>query len=62
MVSGANDDRDNHFQKGFREVRIIHGRGLDVQRKIVRSVLEKHADVLEFHNLPDRGSTLNTDR
>jgi hypothetical protein len=35
MVSGANDDRDNHFQKGFREVRIIHGRGIDVQRKIV---------------------------
>lgn len=47
-------------RKGFREVRIIHGRGIGVQREIVQSVLGKHRDVLEFHDLPDRGSTVAT--
>ena len=45
-------------RRGFREVRIIHGRGIGVQREIVRSILEKHPGVLSFHDLPDRGSTL----
>jgi len=44
-------------KRGFREVRIIHGRGIGVQREIVRSMLEKHPSVLEFHDAPDRGST-----
>jgi DNA-nicking Smr family endonuclease len=43
--------------KGFREVRIIHGRGIGVQREIVRSILAKHAQVASFHHAPDRGST-----
>jgi DNA-nicking Smr family endonuclease len=43
--------------KGFREVRIIHGRGIGVQREIVRSLLEKHPNVRSFHDAPDRGST-----
>ena len=47
-------------QKGFREVRIIHGKGIGVQREIVRSVLGKHPDVVEFSDMPDRGSTLVT--
>jgi DNA-nicking Smr family endonuclease len=45
-------------QKGFREVRIIHGRGIGVQRQIVHSLLEKHPDVISFRNESDRGSTL----
>jgi len=45
-------------QRGFREVRIIHGRGIGVQREIVRSILSKHPSVSSFHGLPDRGSTL----
>ena len=45
-------------QKGFPEVRIIHGRGIGVQREIVRSILENHPDVIEFHDLGDRGSTI----
>jgi DNA-nicking Smr family endonuclease len=45
-------------QRGFREVRIIHGRGIGVQREIVRSILSKHPSVSSFHDLPDRGSTL----
>ena len=45
-------------QRGFREVRIIHGRGIGVQREIVRSILEKHPSVISFRDLPDWGSTL----
>ena len=44
-------------QRGFHEVRIIHGRGIGVQREIVQSILRKHPNVLSFRDLPDRGST-----
>ena len=40
------------FQAGLREVRIIHGRGTGVQRKIVRSILERHSLVLSFKDAP----------
>ena len=46
------------LQRGFDEVRIIHGKGIGVQREIVHSVLEKHPDVVEFRDLGDRGSTI----
>lgn len=46
--------------KGFREVRIVHGRGIGVQRELVRSILSRHPDVLGFRDLPDRGSTMAT--
>jgi len=43
-------------QAGFREVRIIHGRGKGVQRAIVQSVLEKSPLVLSFSDAPpERG-------
>jgi DNA-nicking Smr family endonuclease len=45
------------LQRGFREIRIIHGRGIGVQREIVRSILEKHSSVISFQDAPDRGST-----
>ena len=44
-------------RRGFQEVRIIHGRGIGVQREIVRSLLAKHPDVQSFWDAPDRGST-----
>jgi dsDNA-specific endonuclease/ATPase MutS2 len=44
--------------KGFREVRIIHGRGIGVQRQIVHSILKRHAQVIAFHDAMDRGSTV----
>jgi DNA-nicking Smr family endonuclease len=37
-------------QRGFREVRIIHGRGVGIQREIVRSLLENHPLVDSFRD------------
>jgi DNA-nicking Smr family endonuclease len=43
-------------QAGFREVRLIHGRGLGVQREIVRSLLSRHPGVAAFADAPpERG-------
>ena len=42
--------------KGFREVRLIHGRGIGVQRERVRSTLGKHSLVTSFSDATsDRG-------
>jgi DNA-nicking Smr family endonuclease len=43
-------------EAGFREVRLIHGRGIGVQREIVRSLLGRHPDVVGFTDAPpERG-------
>lgn len=40
----------------FREVRLIHGRGVGVQREIVRSLLSRRSDVAEYFDAPiERG-------
>jgi dsDNA-specific endonuclease/ATPase MutS2 len=44
--------------KGFREIRIIHGRGIGVQREIVRSILKRHPHVVAFRDAMDHGSTV----
>ena len=50
--------------RGFREVRLIHGRGIGVQRAIVQSLLREHPLVAYFADAPDerggRGATLVT--
>jgi DNA-nicking Smr family endonuclease len=44
-------------KKGFREVRIIHGRGIGTQRRVVHSILSRHSQVIGFRDAEDRGST-----
>ena len=38
--------------RGFRALRIVHGRGIGVQREIVRSILDRTDFVEEFHDAP----------
>jgi dsDNA-specific endonuclease/ATPase MutS2 len=38
--------------RGFRALRIVHGRGIGVQREMVRSILSRDPDVLEFGDAP----------
>jgi len=41
---------------GFREVRLVHGKGIGVRRSQVRKLLEKRGDVEGFRDAPpDRG-------
>ena len=44
---------DEANKKGFRIVRIIHGKGIGVQREIVRSVLADSKVVKSFKNAPE---------
>ena len=37
---------------GFTEVRLIHGRGIGVQREAVRAVLEKSGFVVDYADAP----------
>ena len=47
---------DAAHESGFREVRIIHGRGIGVQREAVRALLATHPRVASFADAPpDRG-------
>jgi len=39
--------------RGFREVRLIHGRGIGVQRVIVQSLLRDHPLVVAFADAPE---------
>ena len=46
------------IEKGYARVRIIHGRGIGVQREIVHRLLERHPHVVLFEDTADRGATL----
>lgn len=40
------------IEAGFRDIRIIHGRGVGAQRKMVRTLLSRCADVESFQDAP----------
>jgi DNA-nicking Smr family endonuclease len=40
------------LEAGILQVRIIHGKGSGIQRKIIRSLLERHPAVISFHDAP----------
>jgi DNA-nicking Smr family endonuclease len=48
--------------RGLGEVRIVHGRGKGVQRRIVQSLLSRHPSVISFNDAPPerggRGATI----
>jgi DNA-nicking Smr family endonuclease len=44
-------------QRGFLFVRIIHGKGIGFQRKVVREILAKSEWVESYEDGPDWGST-----
>jgi len=46
--SVVNDYLEAAHARGFREVRLIHGRGIGVQRAIVQSLLGDHPLVVGF--------------
>jgi hypothetical protein len=47
---------ESAIEKGFLEIRLIHGRGIGVQRDRVQKLLAKHPFVSGFHDAPaDRG-------
>jgi DNA-nicking Smr family endonuclease len=39
-------------EAGILEVRLIHGRGIGVQRESIRALLARHPDVLAFADAP----------
>lgn len=41
---------------GFAVVRLIHGKGIGVQREQVRAMLKRTPFVIEFHDAPDASS------
>ncbi|MDX1389373.1 MAG: Smr/MutS family protein [Acidobacteriota bacterium] len=51
-------------EAGFDEVRLIHGRGIGVQREIIRKLLSRHPDVARFRDAPPQrggwGATIVT--
>ena len=40
------------YRLGFRALRIIHGRGIGVQRELVRAILSRTPYVLSFRDAP----------
>jgi len=43
---------DEAHARGWTALRIIHGRGIGVQREMVRAVLSRTPYVLEYHDAP----------
>ena len=39
-------------KEGITRVKVVHGKGKSVQKNIVRTLLQKHELVLEYHDAP----------
>ena len=52
IPSIVEDYLEEAVRAGFRQVRIIHGRGTGTQRQAVRSVLARHPLVESFRDAP----------
>jgi dsDNA-specific endonuclease/ATPase MutS2 len=52
------------YRLGFKALRIIHGRGIGVQREMVRAILARSPYVIDFRDAPieagGRGATVVT--
>lgn len=48
IASVVGDYLDAAVEKGWTEVRLIHGRGRGIQRGIVQAALDRHPRVAEF--------------
>ena len=48
IVSVVNEYIDAAAEAGLVEVRVVHGRGVGVQRGMVQAALERHSKVAEF--------------
>lgn len=46
------DYLDEAYEKGFRHLRIVHGKGIGVQRQTVRTLLERDPRVEAFGDAP----------
>jgi len=46
---------DEAHAAGFRAVRLIHGKGIGVQREMVRSLLARDPRVVSFEDAPGQG-------
>ncbi len=52
VVSVVEEYLEEAAKRGFRQVRIIHGRGTGTQRRMVRSALSRHPRVEAFGDAP----------
>ena len=52
VASVVREYLDAAFDRGFRKIRIIHGRGAGVQRQTVRTLLARDDRVIDFGDAP----------
>ena len=53
----VSDYLDAAYEAGFPEVRIIHGKGIGVQREIVRSIASRHPHVASISAAPEEAGS-----